>query len=89
MSRPQVVVPNISMSGTHPSELLAQYFLWLQSLHEAHQAVLQCAPNGRDYFQEAGKMKAACVQHSRWREWVEEMIQDATAVISGIQEQSP
>lgn len=87
MSEPTVIIPTISLSGTHHEELTRQLLEFRVQLHAAIEACTQCAPNGRDYFREPGHMKAACMQHDRWRNQLEQMAVEVLDVVDGIQQQ--
>jgi hypothetical protein len=45
-----MMTPTIHLNGTSRDELVSQYVAALDALHNAMQALIKMAPNGRDYY---------------------------------------
>lgn len=52
MTETKLSVPTIHMNGTHPDTLLDDICSARDKVREAITALSQCAPNGRDYYQQ-------------------------------------
>jgi hypothetical protein len=63
MTRPAVVTPIIHMNGDRRETLLAQLEQAYRAVSHAMDALRQCAPNGRNYYPEPGRMQKAEAQH--------------------------
>jgi hypothetical protein len=60
-----IVLPIIHSNGTAPDRLIADLVEAADKLKDAYDKMKQCAPNGRDYYPEAGRMEKAESQHRR------------------------
>jgi len=72
-----MMTPTIHLNGTSAEELLEQYRKVLEALREAHRAMAEAAPHGRDYYvQGTGAPSRAIHQHVDRLKAITELIED-------------
>jgi hypothetical protein len=64
----QVVLPIVHLNGTGKDDLILTRQACVDALEEARRKLREMAPNGRDYYPEAGRMDKALTQHARRQE---------------------
>ena len=63
MTRPDVITPIIHLNDDRRETLLEQLKRACLAVGDAMEALRQCAPNGRNYYPEPGRMQRAEAQH--------------------------
>ena len=58
-----LVTPILHPNGDRPEVLLASLECAYRTVRAAIEAVRQCAPNGRNYYPEPGRLERARAQH--------------------------
>lgn len=68
MKTANVVTPIIHLNGTSKESLLEALENAYAAVREAMDKLRECAPNGRDYYPEPGRMDKAVAQHRQRQE---------------------
>lgn len=66
LEQPEATSPIVHMNGTSADRLMESLSDVCDAAQKTYEALKQAAPNGRDYYQEPGRMEKAEAQH-RWR----------------------
>lgn len=89
MNENDIIAPTVNLNGTAKEELLSQVFLASEGLDLARKALMQMAPNGRDYqTAPRGSLQAAQLQHSNWVVALDVLLNDLQALALKIDEQA-
>lgn len=67
-TRTEVVTPIIHGNGTSKESLLEALKVAYSAVRDAMDKLRECAPNGRDYYPEPGRMEKAVAQHRQRQE---------------------
>ena len=85
---PEVIIaPIIHLNGTSAEHLLNHLFDAYNGLQDAYERLKLCAPNGRDFYPEPGRMDKAEAQHRRRLQTVHDLMNELEREIELIQEQ--
>ena len=84
---PDIITPILHMNGTSREELLDQLWNAERAVQRAIDAVVQASPNGRDYYQEPGRLQKAQSQNLARMAQLEAVADSLIA--EAIQEQYP
>lgn len=83
----KTVVPTVHLNGTAAKDLFAQLDNAVGELQEAQLALVEAAPNGRDYYpQAAGATEAAQGAHERRMRQLNDMLAELTEQRDHVQE---
>lgn len=87
MTTETVVAPIIHLNGTSAERLVEALSNTYSALFDAYDKLRQCAPNGRDYYQEPGRMQLAEAQHTRRQHLIWNLMDELEREMELIQEQ--
>lgn len=82
-----IIAPIIHLNGTSKERLLHYRDAAYIALENAAQALLECGPNGRDYYPKPGLMAKAEDQHRRRLQSIRNLQAEIEREIELIQEQ--
>ena len=81
------ILPIIHQNGTHPDRLIQSLADFRYLVATAQEKIGTISPNGRDYYQDPGRMDLAVEQHRRRSQVLKDLVAELDAEILGIMEQ--
>ena len=81
------IIPIIHQNGTHPDRLIKALTDFRYELSTLKDKLGTIPPNGRDYYQDPGRMNLAVEQHQRRAKMLKDLLAELDAEILGIMEQ--
>ncbi len=82
-----VVLPIIHQNGTHPDRLIQALTDFRYEVSTLKDKLGTISPNGRDYYQDPGRMNLAVEQHQRRAKVLKDLLAELDAEILGIMKQ--
>ncbi len=82
-----IIAPIVHLNGTSKDMLLHYLDEAYIALENAALAVMQCSPNGRDYYPQPGLMQKAEGQHRRRMQTIRDLQKEIEREMELIQEQ--
>ena len=82
-----VVLPIIHQNGTHPDRLIKALTDFRYELSTLKDKLGAISPNGREYYQDPGRMDLAVEQHQRRAKVLKDLLAEIDAEILGIMKQ--
>ena len=82
-----VVLPIIHQNGTHPDRLIQALTDFRYELSALTDKLGTISPNGRDYYQDPGRMDLAVEQHQRRAKVLKDLLAELDSEILGIMKQ--
>lgn len=79
-----VVSPIIHLNGTSKQRLLDALSEAYWAVGQAMDKLRHCAPNGRDYYPEPGRMERACEQHDMRGRYLKAVLDSLQAEVDAI-----
>jgi hypothetical protein len=79
-----IITPIIHLNGDRKDTLVANLEQAYQAVMQAMDTLRQCAPNGRNYYPEPGRMQQAEAQHRRRQTHLQAVLDDLVAEVAQI-----
>jgi len=85
---PKVITPIIHRNGDRRETLLENIEHAYRAVRAAQDALRHCAPNGRNFYPEPGRMTLAEAQHRTRQEHLQAVLQSLSAEAEQIQDEA-
>jgi hypothetical protein len=88
MTRPAIITPIIHMNGDRRETLLNNLEQAYSAVHEAMEALRQCAGNGRNFYPEPGRFERYEAQHRERQMHLQSVLDSLEAEAIQIQQEN-